>query len=201
MNQETTIDGEISCINCKQAAEYGLSLLEEFKKLQSRNYELENELETCKSELEIANQAFAKVKQIKKEENAKGLHNEENLLIESANREEILIERINNLELELNKLKQEIVRLESENNKLQIINNDLTQQCEYDKDLQAKQRIEIKELKLRENRLLNENTELEDDNVQLQQQLVKLRQNLIEFDTIKHENKALQETVSHSLIL
>ena len=37
----------------KQAAEYGLSILEDFKKLQVKNIELENELETCKSELDI----------------------------------------------------------------------------------------------------------------------------------------------------
>lgn len=40
----------------KQAAEYGLSILEEFKKLQTRNIELENELESCKTELDIAHQ-------------------------------------------------------------------------------------------------------------------------------------------------
>ena len=40
----------------KQAAEYGLSILEEFKKLQNRNNEIENELESCKTELDIAHQ-------------------------------------------------------------------------------------------------------------------------------------------------
>ena len=41
--------------NSKQAAEYGLSLLEDFKKSQSKNYELEGEIETIKSELESTN--------------------------------------------------------------------------------------------------------------------------------------------------
>ena len=41
--------------NSKQAAEYGLSLLEDFKKLQSRNYELEGEIETYKAELDSTN--------------------------------------------------------------------------------------------------------------------------------------------------
>lgn len=40
--------------NSKKAAEYGLSLLEDYKKTQTRNYELEVEIETCKSELESA---------------------------------------------------------------------------------------------------------------------------------------------------
>ena len=42
----------------KQAAEYGLSILEEFKKLQSRNIEIENELESCKNELDITHQVY-----------------------------------------------------------------------------------------------------------------------------------------------
>ena len=41
--------------NSKQAAEYGLSLLEDFKKLQSKNYELEGEIETVKADLESTN--------------------------------------------------------------------------------------------------------------------------------------------------
>lgn len=41
--------------NSKQAAEYGLSLLEDFKKLQTKNYELEGEIETLKADLESTN--------------------------------------------------------------------------------------------------------------------------------------------------
>ena len=41
--------------NSKQAAEYGLSMLEDLKKLQSRNFELEGEVETVRSELESTN--------------------------------------------------------------------------------------------------------------------------------------------------
>lgn len=51
LNQQ--LDEEKS--NSKQAAEYGLSLLEDFKKLQSRNYELDGEIETIKAELETTN--------------------------------------------------------------------------------------------------------------------------------------------------
>lgn len=41
--------------NSKQAAEYGLSMLDELKKLQSRNFELEGEVETVRTELESTN--------------------------------------------------------------------------------------------------------------------------------------------------
>lgn len=94
-------------------------------------------------------------------------------------------------------MKQDHERVQLDNTKLLNTNYELSQQCDADREAAAKQRIEIKELKLRENRLLNENTDLEDDNVQLQQQMAKLRHNLIEFDTIKHENKALQETLEY----
>ena len=141
-------------------------------------------------------QALSKEKQLQKEENAKGLDHEENLITESANREELLVNRINSLEVELSKLKQELERLRAENLKLSTVNNEFSTQFEALKDLNSKQKSEIKELKQRENRLLNDTTELEEDNVQLQQQLAKLRENLIELDSIKHENKALQETVS-----
>jgi hypothetical protein len=50
---KTQLDEEKS--NSKQAAEYGLSLLEDSKKLQSRIYELEGEIETYKAELETTN--------------------------------------------------------------------------------------------------------------------------------------------------
>lgn len=50
---KTQLDEEKS--NSKQAAEYGLSLLEDSKKLQSKIYELEGEIETTKAELESTN--------------------------------------------------------------------------------------------------------------------------------------------------
>lgn len=142
---------------------------------------------------------MSKEKKIKKEESAKGLYHEENLIIESANREDILVSRINSLEAELSKLKQELERLRVENGNYSTMNIELTQQHESLKDLNSRQKQEIKELKARETRLLTDMTELEDENVQLQQQLAKLRQNLIEFDSIRHENIALQETVSIAL--
>ena len=154
-------------------------------------------LKKKKHEKKLFLKALSKEKKIKKEENAKGLYHEENLIIESANREDLLVARINSLESELFKLKQELERLKAENTKYSSLNSEISQQHELFKDLNSKQKSEIKELKSRENRLLNDTTELEEENVQLQQQLAKLRQNLIELDSIRHENIALQETVEY----
>lgn len=182
-------------MSSKQAAEYGLSLLEDFKKLQSRNFELEGEIETCKSELEATNLALSKVKQSKKLEDAKDLNLEDSWMMESANREEKLTRHLTTIELELNRNKQELERVYSENEKLANTHQELSQQHDQLKDGMVKQRAEIKALKERENRLLVDNTELDGENVQLQEQIVRLKEDLVELDTLRHENKALEEKV------
>ena len=58
------------------------------------------------------------MKQIKKEEDAKDLNLEHNLLVESADREEKLQRRLTAFELELNKVRQELERVYNENEKL-----------------------------------------------------------------------------------
>ncbi len=179
--------------NSKQAAEYGLSLLEEFKKLQSRNYELEGEIETIKGELEVSNMALSKAKQIKKNEYNRDLSMEHNLLVESADREEKLASQVNSYEQDLNRMKQERDRVYVENEKLLIAHQELSQQYEQLKDTIVKQKSEIRSLKERENRLLVDNTDLDGENVQLQESIVRLKEDLVELDTVRHENKALEE--------
>ena len=179
--------------NSKQAAEYGLSLLEDFKKLQSRNFELEGEIETYKAELETTNAQLSKVKHTKKIEDAKELNLEDSWMIESANREEKLTQHLNTVELELTKNKQELERVYNEHEKLSNSHQELTLQCEQLKDQLIKQKNEIKSLKERENRLLVDNTELDGENVQLQEQIARLKEDLVELDTVRHENKALEE--------
>lgn len=137
--------------------------------------------------------AFSKVKQIKKLEDDKDHNLEQNLLIESADREERLTRQLTSLEIDLTKTKQELKQTYEDNEKLAIAHQELTQQCEQLKDLVSKQKNEIKTLKERENRLLVDNTELDGENVQLQEQIAKLKEELVELDTIKHENKALEE--------
>lgn len=177
--------------NSKQAAEYGLSLLEEFKKLQNRNDELEDEIQSCKLQLENTNLEFSKIKHVKKIEDSND--DEQNLLIESADREEKLTKRITTLEIELKKTKQELERVYNENEKLILSQQESQQTCEQLKDTVSQQKNEIKSLKERENHLLDDNTELDGENVQLQEQIARLKEDLVELDTIRHENRALEE--------
>lgn len=133
------------------------------------------------------------MKHNKKLEDDKEQNLEQNLLIESADREERLSKQLTTLEIELSKSKQELKKSYSDNDKLAIELQEVNQQCEQLKDVLSKQKSEIKTLKERENRLLVDNTELDGENVQLQEQIAKLKEELVELDTIKHENKALEE--------
>lgn len=135
------------------------------------------------------------MKQIKKLEEDKEDNLEQNMLIESAEREERLSKQVTSLEIEISKTKQELKQTYTENDKLAQAHQELTQECEQLKDVLTKQKSEIKMLKERENRLLVDNTELDGENVQLQEQIAKLKEQLVELDTIRHQNKALEEQV------
>lgn len=130
---------------------------------------------------------------MRKLEDAKDLNLEQNLLIESADREEKLAKRVTSIEIELNKSKQELERVNNENEKLILSHQELNGQYEQLKDLLMKKNNEIKTLKETETYLLDVNTELDGENVQLQQNIVKLKEDLVELDTVRHENKALEE--------
>lgn len=179
--------------NSKQAAEYGLSLLEDYKKLQNKNYELEGEIETLRGELDASAQELNRIKKTKKLAESKDQSIEHNLLVESADREEKLATRVNSLEVEIGRSKQELERVYNENEKLLIAQQEAQNQIEQLRETIRGQKSEIKMLKERENRLLVDNTELDGENVQLQEQIVKLKEDLVELDTMKYENRALNE--------
>jgi protein bicaudal D len=181
----------------KQAAEYGLTLLEDFKKTQSRNFELEAEIEQCRSELDQTNLEFKKLQKKHKLEENKDIDKEDTLLNESLEREEKLKSQLNSLQIESYKDKQEIERVYNENEKLILLNEEKSVEYERLKDNLVNHKAEIKSLKDRENRLLVDNTELDGENVQLQQQILKLREDLIELDTVRHENRGLEEKVDN----
>lgn len=128
---------------------------------------------------------------VKKKDNSQD--DEQNLLIESADREEKLTKQITSLEIELKKTKQELKQVYNENEKLILLQQESHQKCEQFKDTFLQQKNEIKLLKERENRLLVDNTELDGENVQLQEHIAKLKEDLVELDTIRHENRALEE--------
>ncbi len=122
-----------------------------------------------------------------------GVHAEESLLAESAIRETELLEQISEIESELKHARAEIDRLRMENEHLSRDNNDKTSTIE-NLEIQRKQiRKELKELKFRETRNLQDYSELEEENISLQKSVLYLKQSQVDFEAMKHENKRLKE--------
>ncbi|CAF3763609.1 unnamed protein product [Rotaria sp. Silwood1] len=178
-----------------QAAEYGLALIDEKKVLELQHKELENEHELLKIECEQLKVQLKTLQVTKREETLKGETNEETLLNEKQTRENYLMQEITRHEHELRVLKHDNERLQTENEKISLNYQELTERIHELDELKVKLKYELKETKAQEQRLIDANTELEEDNVALQQQVQKLRENLIDFDGLKLENKQLQENI------
>ena len=179
-----------------QAAEYGLALIDEKKRLELQHVELENDHELLKIEHEQLKTLLKTFQANKREESLKGETNEETLLHEKQTREEYLLKEITRHEHDLRAFKHDNERLHTENEKLLANSQELTEHVHELDELKVKLKYEVKESKAQEQRLIDANTELEEDNVALQQQVQKLRENLVDYDGLKHENKQLQENVS-----
>lgn len=179
-----------------QAAEYGLALIDEKKLLELQHKELENEHESLKLDYEQLKSQLKTLQANKREETLKGETNEETLLHEQQTREEHLMKEITRHDHELRMLKQDNQRLLEENEKISLNYQELTERIHELDELKVKLKYDLKETKAQEQRLIDANTELEEDNVALQQQVQKLRENLVDFDSLKHENKQLQENVN-----
>ncbi|CAF3860515.1 unnamed protein product [Adineta steineri] len=179
----------------KQAAEYGLALLNEKSVLEGQHEELENEHELLKLELEQLKTQLKTLQATQREETLKGESNEETLLNEKQSREEYLLKEITRNEHELRLLKQDNERLYNENEKILHKSQELTEQIQEFDELKVKLKYDLKESKGQEQRLSDANAELEEDNVALQQQVQRLRDNLIDYDGLKVENNRLQENI------
>lgn len=181
-----------------QAAEYGLALIDEKKRIELQHTELENDHESLKIEHEQLKILLKTIQANKREESLKGETNEETLLHEKQTREDYLLKEITRSEHDLRAFKHDNERLHTENEKLLFSCQELTEHIHELDELKVKLKYELKESKAQEQRLIDANTELEEDNVALQQQVQKLRENLVDYDGLKHENKQLQENVSLS---
>ncbi|EZA58373.1 protein bicaudal D isoform X3 [Ooceraea biroi] len=178
-----------------QSAQYGLALLEEKSALQQRCNDLEALYENTKHELEITQEALAKFQTTTKITAKSGIEQEESLLSESAARETSLQSQIIELENEAKQLRHELERVEAERD------HALQEREEVGKDHQQAEterkslRSELRECRVRETRLLQDYSELEDENILLQKQVSGLRSSQVEFEGAKHEIQRLTEEV------
>lgn len=91
------------------------------------------------------------------------------------------------------KNKLENVQIDHERYQSQIAEaTKLFENCDNER---KKIKAELKELKLRESRLLSDNNELEEENISLLKQVSSLKSSQVEFETSKHDIRRLGEEV------
>ncbi|XP_035222070.1 protein bicaudal D-like isoform X1 [Stegodyphus dumicola] len=175
------------------SAQYGLVLLDEKEALQQRCEELESCYDSSKAELELLREALAKYQTNQKVTASSGIEQEESLLLETASKEATFTSTVLELEKELKQARQEVSRVGVEKERILQENIDLAKNCDVSEWEKRNYKAELKELKLREARLLSDNNELEEENISLQKQISSLRSSQVEFEGAKHEVRRLQE--------
>ncbi|KAJ0023211.1 hypothetical protein NQD34_003110 [Periophthalmus magnuspinnatus] len=176
-----------------QAAEYGLAVLEEKQLLQQRYEELEAEYESVRQELHQLKEAFGQAHSTHRKVAADGESREESLILESASKEALYQQKVLELQNELRQTKASLTNALAENDRLSLITLEMRENSEL-ADLQRTQmRDDIREYKVREARLLQDYSELEEENISLQKQVSVLKQNQVEFEGLKHEIRRMEE--------
>ncbi|XP_059185259.1 protein bicaudal D homolog 2-like isoform X2 [Centropristis striata] len=176
-----------------QAAEYGLAVLEEKQQLKQRFDELETEYETVRHELDQLKEAFGQAHSTHRKVAADGESREESLILESASKEALYQQKVLELQNELRQSKASLTSLQSENDRLASIALEMRENSELAELQRGQLRDDMREYKVREARLLQDYSELEDENISLQKQVSVLRQNQVEFEGLKHEIRRLEE--------
>ncbi|XP_071388202.1 protein bicaudal D homolog 2 isoform X2 [Centroberyx affinis] len=177
-----------------QAAEYGLAVLEEKQQLKQRFDELETEYETVRHELDQLKEAFGQAYSTHRKVAADGESREESLILESASKEALYQQKVLELQNELRQAKASLTSTQAENDRLASIALEMREQSSELAELQRSQlRDDIREYKVRETRLLQDYSELEEENISLQKQVSVLRQSQVEFEGLKHEIRCLEE--------
>ncbi|PRD28494.1 UNVERIFIED_CONTAM: BicD [Trichonephila clavipes] len=139
--------------------------------------------------------ALAKYQTNQKVTASSGIEQEESLLLETASKEASFTSTVLELEKELKQARQEVSRVGVEKERIIQENIDLAKNCDVSEWEKKNYKAELKELKLREARLLSDNNELEEENISLQKQISSLRSSQVEFEGAKHEVRCLQEEI------
>lgn len=176
-----------------QAAEYGLAVLEEKQQLKQRFDELETEYETVRHELGQLKEAFGQAYSTHRKVAADGESREESLILESASKEALYQQKVLELQNELRQAKASLSSAQSENDRLSTIALEMRENSELAELQRCQLRDDIREYKIREARLLQDYSELEEENISLQKQVSVLRQSQVEFEGLKHEIRRLEE--------
>lgn len=124
-----------------------------------------------------------------------GVETEDALLNESAAMETSLNLHILDLESEVKQLRHELDRVTAERDRILQENADIGRDKTGTDAERLRLKSELKELKFREQRMLNDYSELEEENISLQKQVANLRSSQVEFEGVKHEIRRLTEEI------
>lgn len=174
-----------------QAAQYGLQVLDEKQQLEGKLAQLQAQHDAARAEVDATKKALAQFQSQQKSVAKSDIDHEESLLEETMNREQGYLAKIATLENDLRNTQQELERYRSDLERLQTLH---TSASEAANDLDSQKRHlkeELRESKNREQRLLNDYTELEEENIGLQKQVSNLRSAQVEFEAMKMEVKRL----------
>lgn len=176
-----------------KAAQYGLQVLDEKQQLEVKLTQLQTQFDTAKAEAEATKKALAQFQSQQKSVAKSDIDHEESLLEETMNREQEYLAKIAALETDLKNCQHELDRYRTDLDRLQTLHLNASEAAS-DLDIQKRQlKEDLKELKNREQRLLNDYSELEEENISLQKQLSNLRSAQIEFESMKMEVKRLMD--------
>ncbi|XP_026162130.1 protein bicaudal D homolog 2-like [Mastacembelus armatus] len=176
-----------------QAAEYGLAVLEEKQQLKQQLDELETEHEAVRQELDQLKEAFGQAYSTHRKVAADGESREESLILESASKEALYQQKVLELQNELRQTKASLTSAQAENDRMSSVALEMRENSELAELQRSQLRDDIREYKVREARLLQDYSELEEENISLQKQVSVLRQNQVEFEGLKHEIRRLEE--------
>ncbi|CAH8832244.1 unnamed protein product [Trichobilharzia szidati] len=192
-NRQLKSELQVSIQERHAAAEYGLKLLESNQQLQSRLEELNRKCEELDRELKIARKSLEEQNLIQRRMSIAGFQEEDDLVSESANRERGLRNQVHDLEVELKDVKLKYERQMAENDAL---HRKILEQQSSIEDMEKQSRnlkCEIKDAKAKEVQILNEYDDLEAENLELQKTILSLKTSQVEFESVRHELKRLQE--------
>ncbi|XP_061469942.1 protein bicaudal D homolog 2-like isoform X2 [Rhineura floridana] len=176
-----------------QAAQYGLAVLEENGELKQRCGELEGQLEVLRMELVHMKEALAESHSSHKRAAADGESREECLLRETASKEALLTQTVEELQGDVKHLRSQLGNTGVENDRLGVALRDLKKECQTLESEKAQLREEVKQAKARELRQLQDCAELEEENISLQKQVSVLRGSQVEFESVKRALSCREE--------
>lgn len=92
-------------------------------------------------------------------------------------------------------MRHELERVTTERDRMLQENSDIGRDKSDTEAERMRLKAEVKELKFRETRMLNDYSELEEENITLQKQVSSLRSSQVEFEGAKHEMRRLAEEI------